>query len=154
MFFLSAWIGAPLRWRDFYRFEVLLSEVRPGDDIPVFTMSPAAAAPGGSVRIEGYGAPNSVQVALMSGGAGYVGVAARPGFGAWYLDPADPWLTAALRMPPVYVVLDSGGRFSASWNLPTAGVFGAGFGGELGWSFQVSACRRKVRSKVRIKIMG
>jgi hypothetical protein len=109
----------------------------PGDEIPTFTMLPGTAAPGGLLAIEAHGRPGTVLVALMSGFTGWVNFASRPGFGAWYFDPLDPWLNTVLGMSATYVRLDSQGIFRTSWNLPAGNVYGTGFGGEQGWSFQV-----------------
>ncbi len=114
-----------------------LSLASSADEIPVFTMLPTSAAPGGVLSIEAHGDPNAVFVALMAGNTGWVNFASRPGFGAWYLDPNDPWLQSVLNQPATYARLDSQGVFRTSWPLPTGNVYGTGFGGELGWSFQI-----------------
>jgi len=127
-----------------------LSEVRPGDDVPVLTFSPQAASAGSVLRVEGYGRPSSILVGVMGGASGYQR-SARPGFGAWYIDPNDPWLAAVLASPPVYAVLDAQGRFGASWALPPVAVSGLGFGGELGWTFQaLDLPNRELTAPVRV----
>ena len=115
-----------------------LTDATPADEIVTFTMTPLSAAPGDSLDIELRGKPNSVYVALMAGASGWLDFSVRPGFGAWYLDPLDPWLNAILSSSgAAYVLTDSQGNFTGAFDLPTSPVFGTGFGGEDGWSFQV-----------------
>ncbi len=109
----------------------------PDDEVPAFTLLPAAALPGDTLSVEIHGQPNSIVVALMAGNTGWLNFGSRPGFGAWYLDPLDPWLLTILGMSATYAKLDSQGLFRATWPLPTGNVYGTGFGGELGWSFQI-----------------
>jgi len=78
-----------------------------------------------------------VYVALMAGGTGWIDFGFRPGFGAWYVDPLDPWLGTIVSMfGPPYGMTDASGTYTTSWTVPF-GTHGLGFGGEEGWSFQV-----------------
>ncbi|MSR63811.1 MAG: hypothetical protein EXS08_15405 [Planctomycetes bacterium] len=115
-----------------------LGELRPGDEIPVFHMSLDQALPGDVVHVEARGKPQGVLLVLMAGRTGTLDFARFAGFGSWYLDRFDPWLSVLLstRSMPL-VVLDGAGRFAADWHMPTGSEFGAGITGELGWSFQV-----------------
>jgi hypothetical protein len=115
-----------------------LGPLRPGDEIPVFHMSSELALPGDLEHIETRGQPGSFLIVLLSGSAGFVNFGRLPGFGGFYMDPLDPWLNA-LSMTHAFprIVLDGSGRFSADWHLPTSSVFGTGWAGELGWSFQL-----------------
>ena len=130
-----------------------LGSLRPGDEIPVFHMSSPASLPGDLVHIETRGRALDTLIVLMSGGTGYVPFSRLPGFGAFYMDPNDPWLTAlssAHAFPRV--TLDANGRFSADWHLPTAAVFAGGWTGELGWSFQLLDFQTKaISAPFRIK---
>ena len=130
-----------------------LGEMRSGDEIPVFQMSLVDALPGDRIHVEAFGAPNSIQMVLMSGKTGYLDFSRFPGFGAWYLERTDPWLTAVLAAHAVpFVMLDASGHFATDWNLPTSTVFGAGFSSELGWSFQVlDVGRFELSSPLRIR---
>lgn len=115
-----------------------LAEVRPGDETPVFHMSPAEALPGDVLHIETRGRAGAALVVFMAGNTGSLNLARFPGFGELYLDPADPWLNMLLatqRMPVVQ--LDGNGEFHTDWPVPAGTQFGTGFGGELGWSFQL-----------------
>ena len=115
-----------------------LGALRPGDEIPVFHVSSELALPGDLVHIETRGRPGAVMIVLMSGGTGFINFPRLPGFGGFYMSPVDPWLVAlssAHAFP--YVTLDGAGRLSVDWRLPTSAVFGTGFAGELGWSFQL-----------------
>jgi hypothetical protein len=115
-----------------------LGEVRPGEEIVAFQVSLVDALPGDLMHVEVYGQPFAVLMVLMAGNTGYVDFSRWAGFGGWYLDRFDPWLSgvlAAHRVP--FVTLDSNGRFATDWSLPTSMVFGPGIAGELGWSFQV-----------------
>jgi hypothetical protein len=115
-----------------------LSLAEPNDDVPTFTLEPAAGAPGSPTTVTLRGQPNTIYIALMAGHTGWVDFSARPGFGAFYMDPSDPWLSTILGMPsPPYAVTDAQGFFTTPWTLPTASLHGVGFGGEEGWSFQV-----------------
>ncbi len=116
-----------------------LCDIGPSDDIPTLTMTPVAAAPGDALSIELNGDPNTIYIALLSGATGWVDFRSRPGFGAWYFDPNDPWLAMFLGPMPPMAVTDGQGSFAGSFTLPTAPVFGLGFSGEEGWSFQVMA---------------
>jgi hypothetical protein len=107
-----------------------------GDEIPTFTMLPGSAAPGAPLAVEAHGRPGTILVALMAGYTGWMNFASRPGFGAWYFDPLDPWLNTVLGMSATYVRLDSQGIFRTTWALPTGNVYGTGYSGEEGWSFQ------------------
>jgi hypothetical protein len=112
--------------------------MRPGDEIPVFHLSADFALPGDQLHVEVRGTPGAKLVVLASGGVGYVPVARFPGFGAAYLDRLDPWLNALLtaRALPL-ITLDGAGTFARDFRLPSGTEFGLGFGGELGWSFQL-----------------
>ena len=115
-----------------------LSEARAGDDIPCFVMSADSAAAGDTLQVDVSGRANTLYLVLMSGGVGTYDFSRHPGFGAWYFDLMDPWLLSIIGSPGTpKVVLDSQGKFSASWVVPTAMVYGAGFAGEDGWSFQI-----------------
>jgi len=96
------------------------------------------AFPGDLVHGTLHGAPHSLQLVLMAGGTGYVDFRSRPGWGAVALDAADPWLNAILgAFDPNLVLLDATGRWDGDYLLPTQTVWGIGFGGEEGWSFQM-----------------
>jgi len=115
-----------------------LGELRPGDEIPVFNMSQLSALPGDVLHVEARGKPSGLFLVLMAGHNGTLDFSRFSGFGSWYLDRFDPWLTVLLstRSMPL-VVLDGNGRYAADWHLPTGTEFGTGQAGELGWSFQV-----------------
>jgi hypothetical protein len=62
-----------------------------------------------------------------------------PGFGAWYVDPADPWLNSIFTGPTLPLVpLDATGFYGIDYTLPL-GVEGVGLDGKLGWTFQTMA---------------
>jgi hypothetical protein len=115
-----------------------LGEVRTGDEIPVFHVSKTSALPGESIHIEARGRPGSLAFVFMAGTYGFTDLRRFAGFGGLYLDRADPWL-AALRLTHAIplVSFDGAGRYATDVSLPTATVFGPGFLGELGWSFQL-----------------
>lgn len=115
-----------------------LAEVRPGDEVPVCHMAPAEAMPGDVLHIETRGRAGAVLMVLMAGNTGSLNLGRFPGFGELYLDPSDPWLTALLLAQAIpFVQLDGAGEFRADWAVPSGTEFGTGFGGELGWSFQL-----------------
>jgi hypothetical protein len=115
-----------------------LGGLRPGDEIPVFHMSQDLALPGDLVHIETRGRPGAVVAVILAGSSGYLSFSRFPGFGAWYVNPLDPWLNSLMAAHLIpFVGLDGAGRFSTDWNLPTSMVFGTGPAGELGWSFQL-----------------
>jgi hypothetical protein len=115
-----------------------LGEMGAGEEIVSFQVSLVDALPGDPLHVEVYGRPHAVLMVLMAGNTGYVDFSRSAGFGGWYLDRFDPWLSAVLAAHHVpFVSLDGSGRFATDWNLPTSMVFGPGIAGELGWSFQV-----------------
>ena len=115
-----------------------LSVALPADEIPCFVFDTEAASAGDPVRVTLYGKPNTTYVALMSGGTGWIDFSMRPGFGAFFFDPLDPWLNALLGQPgPANAMTDGSGRFSVDWAMPSSSVSGLGFLGEAGWSFQM-----------------
>jgi hypothetical protein len=130
-----------------------LGALRPGDEIPVFHVSAELAMPGDLVHIETFGRPGSLLFVLPAGDAGHVPFPRYTGFGAFYLSPVDPWLTAVTGLGALpRVQLDLNGRFSADWRLPTAAVYGTGPAGELGWSFQVvDLATRAISAPFRIQ---
>jgi hypothetical protein len=130
-----------------------LGSLRTGDEIPVFHMSSTEALPGDLQHVETRGRAGDTLIVLMSGGTGFVNFSRLPGFGAFYMDPNDPWLLAlssAHAFPRV--TLDGNGRFAADWRLPTSTVFANGWAGELGWSFQLLDFNTKaISAPFRIK---
>lgn len=115
-----------------------LGSMRPGDELPVVHMSPELAMPGDILHIETRGQPGAFISVIMAGGNGFVDFSRFPGFGGWYVDPLDPWLTAlASSFSFPLVRLDGNGHFSADWALPMGTEFATGMGGELGWTFQL-----------------
>jgi len=115
-----------------------LGDMRPGDEVPVCHMSLEFALPGDLAHVEVRGRPGAKLVVLMAGRTGFLRLARFPGFGAVYLDPLDPWLNALLTAHAMPIItLDGAGKFSRDFHLPSGTVFGAGFAGELGWSFQL-----------------
>jgi len=115
-----------------------LAVLRPGDELPVFHITPDQALPGDTLHVEARGTPGSVQLVLMAGNTGYIDWARFPGFGGWYLSPVDPWfvgIRAAHGRP--MVALDGAGHFARDFALPPGTLFGVGLAGESGWSFQV-----------------
>ena len=130
-----------------------LGTLRPGDELPVCHLSAEQALPGDLVHIETRGRPGSVLFVMPAGNAGYVPYPRFSGFGAFYLSPVDPWLTAVSGLGAMpRVQLDGNGRFSADWHLPTAALYGIGPAGELGWSFQlVDLGTRAISAPFRIQ---
>ncbi len=108
------------------------------NELPGCSVSPRSAPAGSAFQAEFHGAPNSAQLVLMSGSTGYVGFSHLPGFGAWYLDPTDPWLNSFWSAPsPPIVYLDASGEYRTTYSLPAAAVHGTGWGSDPGWSFQM-----------------
>jgi hypothetical protein len=115
-----------------------LSLVKPGEEISGFTIDRSQASPGETFLAEFHGRPASAQLVLMCGNAGYYPFTHKPGFGAFFFDLNDPWLNAVVTAPGLPVVfLDGNGYFATNYTLPSTTVYGLGFGGEEGWSFQM-----------------
>ncbi|HED65539.1 MAG TPA: hypothetical protein ENJ09_08285, partial [Planctomycetes bacterium] len=111
-----------------------LSLAEDSEDLATIRFDREQAQAGETVTMILRGLPNTLYVGLWSGGTGWVNFASRPGFGAWYLDPADPWLGMILGTPLAPAAwTDANGDYRTNWGLPTAPVSGLGFGGESGW---------------------
>jgi len=130
-----------------------LASMRPGDELPVVHMGPDPAAPGDLLHIETRGVPGGILLVMMCGGAGFVPFPGYPGFGGWYVDPADPWLSSRFAAQAIRLVaLDGNGRFSADWALPAGMEAGLGLAGELGWSFQLmDVGTRQISAPFRVR---
>lgn len=124
----------------------------PLDQRPLVGWFESSGLPGqGRLVLEGQ--PGEPVVAVASGTAGYLSATYFPGFGAFYLDPADPALNAQLSgAGPVVVLLDGSGRYETSVALPAAGA-GLGFDGSAGWTFQfLSATSAELSAPLRVQI--
>ena len=132
-----------------------LGSMRTGDDIPCFTVAPLQIGQGGPLHFEFYGRPNTILLGLMAGRAGFRDLSRLPGFGGLYLDRRDPWLNLILSTRTAsFVYLDAFGRSTVDWVMPAAPVFGPGFAGEDGWSFQVLEVPRfELSAPYRVKRM-
>jgi hypothetical protein len=125
----------------------------PGDAGVRLEIRPGSGAPGAPVTAEvSGGSPGGMQLVLISGGAGWREFGVAVGFGAFALDPLDPylatWLTGAA-LP--LVMLDAAGAATVDVPLPPAGSEAAGFGGELGWTYQtVDAVTLEVGAPFRV----
>ncbi len=130
-----------------------LGEMRPGDEIPCFRMSLVDALPGDRIHVEAHGPANGLLMVLMSGQTGYRSFTRFPGFGGWYLERNDPWFQAIAAAHAVtFVTLDGNGDFVTDFNLPPGMEAGPGFGGELGWSFQVlDVARFELSAPLRVR---
>lgn len=106
--------------------------------LPGCSVEPRRAPVGAGLQAEFHGRPNSTQLVLMAGATGHVAFPQAPGFGAWLLDPTDPWLNSFWIQPaPPLVYLDANGEYRTTYSLPPAAVHGTGWGGDSGWSFQM-----------------
>ncbi|MEM7310527.1 MAG: hypothetical protein AAF682_27880 [Planctomycetota bacterium] len=107
------------------------------DVLPTVALDPQEAPSGGTVHVEFRGEPGGVLLVMYAGDAGFFPFGGASGFGAWYMDVADPWLNSILLQPAMPLVpLDGQGAYGIDYDLP-AGTEGIGLAGELGWSFQV-----------------
>ena len=105
-------------------------------ELPGVRVEPQAIAAGGTPHFTFTGDPGGALLVLWSGSEGFVPFSS-PGFGAWYLDPADPWLNSIFTAPTLPVVpLDGSGRYEIDYPIPF-GVEGLGLDGAPGWTFQV-----------------
>ena len=115
-----------------------LSIAQPGDQIACFTFDSDSAAPGATLSVSAHGEPNALYLVLMAGNVGAFDFSKHPGFGTWYFDVNDPWLRSVITGAGTpYVRFDSSGAFTTSWTVPSAALYGIGFTGEEGWSFQM-----------------
>lgn len=130
-----------------------LGDLRPGDEIPVFHISPEGAFPGDMTHIETRGRPGAVLMVLMAGNTGFINFPRAPGFGGWYFARNDAWLNAVLTTRSIpFVFLDGAGKYSVDWALPTGTEAGLGLAGELGWSFQLmDVATREVSAPFRVQ---
>jgi hypothetical protein len=115
-----------------------LALVPPAAQIATLGFDFTSSVPGGTIqgRIEG-GVPFSPIVVLAGGGAGTYDLSSLPGFGALLLDPADPWLVAAVSIGHLSTgLLDAAGSLSVGFQLPNGLLGGSGWIGENGWTFQ------------------
>jgi hypothetical protein len=116
-----------------------LARVPAGGDVGALTMTPSPAFAGSEVwGTYAGGAPGGVGVLVLSGGAGWLDASGFPGWGAWYLDPADPWLAAQVANAawPMFL-LDASGSGGLPLTVPLFDSGGLGWTGSSGWSFQV-----------------
>ncbi|MCZ6596301.1 MAG: hypothetical protein O7B99_01535 [Planctomycetota bacterium] len=131
-----------------------LMEVEPADELPVVRIDPPSAAPGSSILVEFQGEPSAVLLGFPAGTAAYVPSDRVFGFGAFYLDPLDPWLGSALAFTSSWTVgLDATGKAALTYVLPL-GVEGIGMGGETGWTFQViDAATLELSAPFRVRML-
>lgn len=121
-----------------------------GEELDAFALAPTGSivsnlqvastlVPAGStVHADLYGRPGSLQLVFMAGNAGTYPFGQVPGFGGFFVDPLDPWLLATILGPHTPIVqLDAAGVYAIDYLIPPDMVWGAGFGGEEGWSFQM-----------------
>ena len=114
-----------------------LSVLPAAGEIPTVRVDRILAQPGDTVHADLHGTPFSVQLVLTAGDFGIMDFSRFPGWGAVYMDPADPWLTTVIGAPFAnMVVVDAAGDFATDYALPLPDVWGVGFGGEEGWTFQ------------------
>lgn len=108
------------------------------DLVPNVRVEPSEAPVGSTVHVEFRGEPHEGLLVLYAGAAGHVPFFG-PGFGAWYVDAADPWLNSIFTGPTLPLVpLDAAGFYGIDYTLPI-GVEGMGMDGNLGWTFQTMA---------------
>ncbi len=112
-----------------------LSVAQDGDELPVVLAQTPSAAAGSNLQLSFWGTPNSIQLVLPAGNAGYLPFAHVPGFGAWYLDRTDPWLNTIAGNPLPFAPLNAQGRRDTVFTLPV-GLHGLDLAGNEGWSFQ------------------
>jgi hypothetical protein len=106
-----------------------------GDVLPTVRFDSDSSPSGGTVHVQFEGAPGAGLLVLWSGDAGLVPFQG-PGFGAWYVDPADPWLNSIFTGSTMPLVpLDASGAWEDDYTLPL-GVEGVGMDGSPGWTFQ------------------
>lgn len=130
-----------------------LSVARSGDELACLTASTLTASAGESVHFEVYGAPGEVYLVLKAGGAGFFAYPGFHGYGGFYLDPLDPWLSSVVADPTdAIIVLDGAGRFAIDFALPTVPLWGAGWNGVDGWSFQLLSAAGEVSAPLRIEL--
>jgi len=112
-----------------------LMSVDDGDLLPTVRFDTDSSPSGGAVHVEFEGDPGAGLFVLWSGAAGHVPFGGG-GFGAWYVDPADPWLNSIFSGPTLPLVpLDANGAWEDDYTLPL-GVEGVGLDGSPGWTFQ------------------
>jgi hypothetical protein len=112
-----------------------LMAVDEADLLPTIRFETDSLPTGGTVHVEFQGEPFGGLLVLWSGNAGHVPFFG-PGFGAWYVDPADPWLNAIFSGPTLPLIpLDGNGFYAIDYTLPF-GVEGVGLDGKPGWTFQ------------------
>jgi hypothetical protein len=108
------------------------------DLVPNVRVEPSEAPVGSTVHVEFRGEPHEGLLVLYAGDAGHLPFFG-PGFGAWYVDAADPWLNSIFTGPTLPLVpLDAAGSYGIDYTLPI-GVEGMGIDGNSGWTFQTMA---------------
>ncbi len=131
-----------------------LSPARDGDELACLTLSATAALEGDTLHLELYGRPGEAYLLVQSGAAGTLFYPGFTGFGAFYVDPFDPWLAMVVASTDdSVVVLDGGGRASADYAIPLAPVWGPGPGGADGWSFQLLSASGEISAPLRVERM-
>jgi hypothetical protein len=131
-----------------------LSFLRPGEELARIYLETTTAAPGDVVRFDFLGEPNGIYLVLQCGGTGYHRFPMLNGFESLYFDPADPWLAAELgSLADNIAIMSPAGSLIFDSAHPPAAVFGRGFGGERGWSFQmIDLATREVSAPARLRM--
>ena len=131
-----------------------LMRVFDADLLPVVDVDRLASPAGGQVKVSFQGQPGALQLVLWAGDDGFVSFPGAGGFGAWYLDPSDPWLGTLPGLPTLPLApLDGAGTYEVDYDLPPA-TEGVGPGGALGWSFQtLDLVSLKVSAPVRLELL-
>jgi len=128
-----------------------LSVASAGEELAALTVSAIAASPGETLHFECYGPPGGIYLAVKSGGAGYWPFPLA-GWGSFYVDPLDPWLSAALAdIVDDVIVLDGSGFFEIDYTIPAAALFGPGLGGVDGWTLQMLSADLEISAPLRIE---
>jgi len=113
-----------------------VARVTPTTLLPRVSIEPRESPPDTPVEATFRGTPNSLQLVLASGASGYVPSPAFPGFGAWYLDPGDPWIQLIRSTRPLpFARIEASGSVTRTFQLPAV-LSGPGILGADGWSFQ------------------
>jgi len=129
-----------------------LSLLRPGDELASVTASATQAAPGDTVHFTFTGPPGEVFLVVKAGTAGFLSYPGFSGFGGFYVDPTDPWLTSVITSPAgSVIVLDGTGRFEIDYALPPGPLYGLGLDGTEGWTLQLLSAAGEVSAPIRIQ---
>lgn len=123
-----------------------------GWDVGRLQLSSHSATPGDVLLADfSGGEPGALKLIFAAGASGYGDTSFWPGYGGLFVDLFDPFLVTLFNQGAPIVALDGSGSLQRSLQLPAASMGGLGFGGEMGWTFQLlDVVTQEVSAPVRV----